>query len=42
MTSVFDIKMSEKSDFNLSFLVDVGETKWFHGEEKQSNDFLKK
>ena len=34
--------MSEKSDFNLSFLVDVGETKWFHGEEKQSNDFLKK
>ena len=42
MSSVFDIKMSEKSDFNLSFLVDVGQTKWFHGEEKKSNDFLNK
>ena len=42
MTSVFDIKMSEKSDFNLSFLVDVGQTKWFYGEETESNDFLNK
>ena len=42
MTSIFDIKMSDKSNFNLSFLVDVGETKWYNGEEKQSNDFLNK
>ena len=42
MTSIFDIKMSDKSNVNLSFLVDVGETKWFNGEEKQSNDFLNK
>ena len=34
--------MSNKSNFNLSFLVDVGETKWYNGEEKQSNDFLNK
>lgn len=42
MKSIFDIKMSNKSNFNLSFLVDVGETKWFNGEEKQNNDFLNK
>ena len=42
MTSVFDIKMNEKSDFNLSFLVDVGQPKWFYGEETESNDFLNK
>ena len=42
MTSIFDIKLSEKSDFNLSFLVDIGQTKWFQGEEKQDNDFLNK
>ena len=35
MKSIFDIKMSNKSNFNLSFLVDVGQTKWFNGEEKQ-------
>ena len=42
MTSIFDIKMSNRSNFNLSFLVDVGETKWYNGEEKQNNDFLNK
>jgi hypothetical protein len=42
MTSIFDIKLNEKSDFNLSFLVDVGQTKWFQGEEKQDNGFLNK
>ena len=42
MTSIFDIKLSEKSDFNLSFLVDIGQTKWFQGEEKQDNGFLNK
>lgn len=40
MTSIFDIKMSNKSDFNLSFLVDVGQTKWYNGEDKEANDFL--
>ena len=40
MTSIFDIKMSNKSDFNLSFLVDVGQTKWYNGEEKETKDFL--
>ena len=42
MTSIFDINMSNKSNFNLSFLVDVGQTKWYNGEEKQNNDFLNK
>ena len=42
MSSIFDIKMSNKSNFNLSFLVDVGETKWYNGEEKQNSDFLNK
>ena len=42
MTSIFDIKLSEKSDFNLSFLVDVGQTKWFQAEEKQDNGILNK
>ena len=42
MTSIFDIKMSNKSNFNLSFLVDVGQTKWFDAEEKQNNDFINK
>ena len=42
MSSIFDINMSNKSNFNLSFLVDVGEAKWYNGEEKQSNDFLNK
>ena len=42
MASIFDIKMSNKSNFNLSFLVDVGETKWYNGEEIQNNDFLNK
>ena len=32
--------MSNVSDFNLSFLVDVGVTRWFQGEEKKSSDFL--
>ena len=42
MKSIFDIKMSNKSNFNLSFLVDVGQTKWFNGEEKQDDSFLNK
>ena len=42
MSSIFDIKMSNKSNFNLSFLVDVGETEWYNGEEKQNNYFLNK
>ena len=32
--------MSNVSDFNLSFLVDVGVTRWFQGEEKKGSDFL--
>ena len=42
MTSIFDIIFSNKSNFNLSFLVDVGQTKWYNGEELQDNDFLNK
>ena len=42
MTSIFDINFSNKSNFNLSFLVDVGQTKWYNGEELQDNDFLNK
>jgi len=40
MTPGLNINMSEISDFNISFLVDVGKTRWFKGEEKQSDDFL--
>ena len=40
MMSFVDINMSNKSNFNLSFLVDVGQTKWYNGEEKQNDDFL--
>ena len=42
MTSIFDINFSNKSNFNLSFLVDDGQTKWYNGEELQGNDFLNK
>ena len=40
MTPGLKINLSEISDFNLSFLVDVGKTRWFKGEEKQNDDFL--
>lgn len=42
MSSIFDINMSNKSNFNLSFLVDVGKTKWYNGEEEQEKGFLTK
>ena len=42
MKSIVNIKMSNKSNFNLSFLVDVGKTNWYNGEEKQNDDFLNK
>ena len=32
--------MSNISDFNLSFLVDVGATSWYQGEVRKSKDFL--
>ena len=35
-----NITMSNVSDFNLSFLVDVGATRWFQGEEKKEPGFL--
>ena len=40
MSPGLNINMSEISDFNISFLIDVGKTRWFKGEEKQSDDFL--
>ena len=40
MTPSLNINMSNTSDFNLSFLVDVGSTRWFQGEERKNNDFL--
>ena len=42
MKSNFEINLSNKSKFNLSFLVDFGQTKWFNGEEKQDDSFLNK
>jgi len=42
MTSIFDINMSNKSEFNLSFLVDIGKTRWYKGEKEQGKDFLNK
>ena len=41
MSKFFNIKMSKKSDFNLSFLVDVGKTKWYN-EDNKEDDFLNK
>ena len=40
MTPGLNIDMSKKSDFNISFLIAVGKTRWFQGEEKQNDDFL--
>ena len=40
MSSNIDIKMYNKSYFNLSFLLDEGETERYNGEEKQSNNIL--
>ena len=40
MTPGLNINMSDVSDFNLSFLVDVGTTRWFQGDEKKGSDFL--
>ena len=40
MTPGLNINMSDISDFNLSFLVDVGSTRWFQGGEKKDSDFL--
>ena len=40
MTPGLNINMSDISDFNLSFLVDVGSTSWFQGGEKKDSDFL--
>ena len=40
MTPGLDINMTNISDFNLSFLVDVGATSWYQGEVRKSSDFL--
>ena len=40
MTSILDIKLSNKSNFSLSFLVDMGTSKWYKGTETQKDDFL--
>ena len=40
MPQNFSFEISDVSNFNLSFLVDVGKTSWFSGEEKQNDDFL--
>lgn len=42
MPQNFSFDVSNVSNFNLSFLVDVGKTSWFSGEEKQNDDFLNK
>ena len=42
MPQNFSFNMSNVSTFNLSFLVDVGKTSWFSGEERQNDDFLNK
>ena len=42
MPQNFSFNMSNVSNFNLSFLVDVGKTSWFSGEERQNDDFLNK
>lgn len=40
MSSIFDFNMSDISSFNLSFLVDIGQTKWFQNSEEQDSDYL--
>ena len=42
MPQNFSFNLSNVSNFNLSFLVDVGKTSWFSGEERQNDDFLNK
>lgn len=44
MSMNFDYNMTNISDFSLSFLVDIGRTKWFSGperkEQEEDDDFL--
>ena len=42
MKSNFEINLSNKSKFNLSFLVDFGQTKWFNSEDGENDNFLNK
>ena len=42
MKSNFEINFSNKSKFNLSFLVDFGQTKWFNSEDGENDNFLNK
>lgn len=36
----FNYDMSNISDFNLSFMIDIGTSEWYSGQSKQGDDFL--
>lgn len=40
MTTNLNLNISTKSKFNLSFLVNMGASRWYCGEEKLANKFL--
>lgn len=42
MSLNFDFNLNNQSDFNLSFLVDVGKTHWFANGKKQDSEFISK
>jgi len=42
MTTTLNLDMSNISDFNLSFLVNMGASRWFYENEKVANNFLNK
>lgn len=42
MTTIKNLNVSNNANFNLSFLVNMGASRWFLGNEKMANNFLTK
>ena len=42
MSTTFNLNMSNESNFNLSFLVNMGASRWYYGNETIANKFLSK
>lgn len=42
MTTIKNLNVSDNTNFNLSFLVNMGASRWFLGNEKMANNFLTK
>ena len=40
MTTFLNLNLSTQSNFNLSFIVNMGASRWYYGKEKHANNFL--